>query len=51
MNEAQTGVYSSARPVPQLLRVAAVQLPRLEPEDRAALRKYVERDLTEASNG
>ena len=35
-----------------LLRVAAVQLPRLEPEDRAALLKYVERDLTkEASNG
>lgn len=36
-----------------LLRVAAVQLSRLDPEDRASLRKYVERDLTkmEASNG
>jgi hypothetical protein len=28
-----------------LLRVAAVQLPRLDREDRAALRKYVERDM------
>jgi hypothetical protein len=27
------------------LRVAAVQLPRLDREDRAALRKYVERDM------
>jgi hypothetical protein len=29
-----------------LLRVAAVQLPRLDREDRAALRKFIERDLT-----
>lgn len=29
----------------ELLRVAAVQLSRLSPEDRAALRKYVERDM------
>lgn len=28
-----------------LLRVAAAQLPRLTPEERAALRPYVERDL------
>lgn len=28
-----------------LLRVAAVQLPRLSAEDRAALRPYVERDM------
>jgi hypothetical protein len=28
-----------------LLRVAAVQLPRIDREDRAALRKYVERDM------
>lgn len=33
-----------------VLRIAAVQLPRLSPEDRAALRKYVERDM-EASRG
>jgi hypothetical protein len=33
-----------------LLRVASIQLPRLSPGSRAALRKYVERDM-EASNG
>lgn len=29
----------------RLLRVAAVQLPRMSAEDRAALRKYVEKDM------
>ena len=45
MNEARKCDDNCAELVPSLLRVAAVQLPRPSPEDRAALRKYVERDM------
>jgi hypothetical protein len=48
MNEARNKDYSCAIPVPRseaLLRVAAVQLPRQTPEDRAALLPYVKRDM------
>jgi hypothetical protein len=45
VNKAGNDRHFCAEPVPPLLRVAAVQLPRLDREDRAALRKYVERDM------
>jgi hypothetical protein len=45
MNEARKSDNNSAETVPSLLRVAAVQLPRLEPEDRAAIMPYVKRDM------
>jgi hypothetical protein len=49
MNEAPTGAYSSARPVPRLLRVAETQLARLAADgDEASAKtlwRYVERDM------
>lgn len=48
MNDQRTSAVIRAVSVPAneaLLRVAAVQLPRLSAEDRAGLRKYVERDM------
>jgi hypothetical protein len=39
------GICEHNHPLRERLRVAAVQLPRPDREDRAALRKYVERDM------
>lgn len=48
MNDQGTSAVIRAVSVPNteaLLRVAAVQLPRLSAEDRAALLPYVKRDM------
>lgn len=45
MNDQRTSSGIGAIPVPPLLRVAAVQLARLDPEDRAALLPFVNRDM------
>jgi hypothetical protein len=48
VNETGNDKHFCAKPVPAneaLLRVAAVQLPRQTPEDRAALLPYVKRDM------
>ncbi len=45
MNVQRTSARIGAVSVPSLLRVAAVQLPRLSAEDRAALLPYVKRDM------
>jgi hypothetical protein len=39
------GLRPKCKTAETLLRVAAVQLPRLSPEDRAALLPYVRRDM------
>lgn len=60
VNDARTCEISDTpltqpRPIPfagrsaDLLRVAAVQLPRLDPEDRAALLPYVQRDMAKVT--
>lgn len=48
MNDQRTPAVIRAVSVPALLRVAASQLPRLDPEDRAALLPHVKRDVERA---
>jgi hypothetical protein len=45
VNETGNDKHICAESVQRLLRVAAVQLPRQTPEDRAALLPYVKRDM------
>jgi hypothetical protein len=45
MNKAGNATHFCAETVQRLLRVAAVQLPRLEPWDRERLLPFVKRDL------
>lgn len=48
--KANTGLFRHHSDTMRLIRVAGRQFPKLDPEDRAALRKFVERDMAELAS-